>query len=245
MTMSPPAIVLHQWCISPFCVKVQKVLDFKQLPYRIEEYGGLRALKARQLSSSGKLPVLDYGAQRVQDSSAIARLLDAHHPTPALFPDSVDAHLVHLLEDWADEALYWYEMWFRQFDEVALDRAVASACAGHPRYEHFLFKQGLARQRGAVVAQGLGRYPREVILDNFRAHLTALAGRLAHNPWLAGDAPSLADIAVAAQLDEIVRTSEHGREIDALPALAAWRKRCDFASVASTKKGIEPRASLL
>ena len=233
--MTPPEIVLHQWSISPFCVKVQKVLDFKQLPYRVEEYGGLRALKVKRLSPSGKLPVLDYGAQRVADSSAIARMLDALHPSPPLFPRSVDPHLVHLLEDWADESLYWYELWFRLFDEAALDRAVACACAGRPRYEHFMFKQGLARYRSTVVAQGLGRYPREVILENFRAHLTALAGRLAHTPWLAGDAPSIADLAVSAQLDEIVRTSEYGREIDALPALFAWRKRCDFSSAATPR----------
>ncbi|MFM2417969.1 MAG: hypothetical protein RL385_2692 [Pseudomonadota bacterium] len=234
--MNTPEIVLHQWSISPFCVKVQKILDFKGLPYRVEEYGGFRALKVKRLSPSGKLPVLDYAGQRVADSSAIAHMLDALHPSPALFPASVDPHLVHLLEDWADESLYWFELWFRLFDEAALDRAVAIACAGRPGYERFLFKQGLARYRGTVVAQGLGRYPRDVILDNFRAHLSALAGRLARNPWLAGDAPSLADIAVSAQLDEIVRTSEYGREIDELPALGAWRRRCDFAPDSSAQE---------
>src|SRR5512139_1815666 len=55
-----PDIVLHEWAISPFCGKVRKVLAFKGLPYRIEDYGGFRALKARGLSRSGKLPVLDY-----------------------------------------------------------------------------------------------------------------------------------------------------------------------------------------
>jgi len=232
--MNVPELVLHQWCISPYCVKVRKVLDFKQLPYRIEDYGGLRALKVGSLSPSGKLPVLDYGAQRIEDSSAIVRLLDERHPTPALFPASVDRHLVHLLEDWADESLYWYELWLRLDDPVALERAAAAACVGRPRYERALFKLGLARQRSKLVAQGIGRYPRETVLTNLRGHFAAIEGRLRAGAWLAGDAPSLADIAVAAQLDEVVRTSSSlAGELQALPALWAWLQRCDFPRTAA------------
>jgi len=231
--MNSPALVLHQWCISPYCVKVRKVLDFKQLPYRIEDYGGLRALKVRSLSPSGKLPVLDYGEQRIEDSSAIVRMLDERHPTPPLFPASVDRHLVHMLEDWADESLYWYELWLRLSDPQALERAAAAACAGRPRYERALFKLGLSRQRSKLVAQGIGRYPPETVLTNLRGHFAALEGRLHDHAWLAGDAPSLADIAVAAQLDEVVRTSALVAELRALPALWEWLQRCDFPSAAA------------
>jgi glutathione S-transferase len=173
--------------------------------------------------------VLDYGAQRIEDSSAIVRFLDERHPTPPLFPPSVDRHLVHLLEDWADESLYWYELWLRLDDPAALERAAAAACVGRPRYERALFKLGLSRQRSKLVAQGIGRYPRETVLANLRGHFAALEGRLCARAWLAGDAPSLADIAVAAQLDEVVRTSSLVAELQALPALWAWLQRCDFA----------------
>lgn len=228
--MATPTIVLHQWCISPFCVKVQKVLDLKQLPYRIEEYAGLRALKSKGLSAAGKLPVLDYDGERIADSSAIARFVDQRHPAPPLVPATLDAHLVHLLEDWADESLYWYQLWLRMFDDVALDRAVAAACEGRPRYERALFKQGMGRYRRSVVAQGLGRYPRETVLSNLRQHLAALEGRLAQNAWLVGAAPSVADIAVASQLEEMLRSGSVTHEITALPRLSAWLKRCEFPS---------------
>ena len=229
--MSAPTIVLHQWCISPFCVKIQKVLDLKQLPYRIEEYGGLRALKTKGLSTVGKLPVLDYDGERIADSSAIARFLEQRHPAPPLVPATLDPHLVHLLEDWADESLYWYQLWLRLFDEGALDRAVAAACEGRPGYERMLFKQGLGRYRSSVVAQGLGRYPRETVLSNLREHLAALEGRLAQHAWLVGEAPSVADIAVASQLEQMLRTSSVAQhEVAALPRLSAWLKRCDFPS---------------
>jgi glutathione S-transferase len=231
--MNFPALVLHQWCISPYCVKVQKVLDFKQLPYCVEDYGGIRALKVRSLAPSGKLPVLDYGTQRIEDSSAIVRLLDERHPAPPLFPPSVDRHLVHMLEDWADESLYWYELWLRLDDPLALERAAAAACVGRPAYERVLFKLGLSRQRSKLAAQGIGRYPRETVLSNLRGHFAAIEGRLRVHGWLAGDAPSLADIAVAAQLDEVVRTSSLVDELRALPALWAWLERCDFPRAAA------------
>jgi glutathione S-transferase len=226
--MQVPEIVLHQWCISPFCTKIRKVLAFKGLPYRIEEYGGLRGMKPKGLSAIGKLPVLDYGELRLQDSSQIALALDTHHPSPPLVPASVDRHLVHLLEDWADESLYWYQIWLRMFDDEALDRAVAAACAGRPSYERPLFKAGMSRYRRWCKAQGLGRYPAEQVLSNFQTHLDALEGRLQRDLWLCGDAPSIADIAVAAQLDEVVRTSRHADQIHERARLNAWRMRCQF-----------------
>lgn len=229
--MTTPEIVLHQWCISPYCTKIRKVLAYKRLPYRIEEYGGLRALKVKSLSAAGKLPVLDYGGERIAESSKIAAFLDQRHPSPPLVPSSLDAALVHMLEDWADESLYWYELWLRQYEEGALDRAVAAACEGRPAWEHVLFKIGMGGHKKKVIAQGLGRYSYEQVIAKFHEQLAALEGRLTRQPWLAGDALSIADIAAAAQLDEVARTSALVRELDALPALAAWRKRCDFPAV--------------
>ena len=41
-----PAIVLHQWAISPFCGKVRRILEHKGLPFEVVDYNGLRARKA-------------------------------------------------------------------------------------------------------------------------------------------------------------------------------------------------------
>ncbi|MCA9641666.1 MAG: glutathione S-transferase family protein [Myxococcales bacterium] len=226
---NPPEIVLHQWCISPFCTKVRKTLAYKGLSYRIQEYGGIRALHPKLLSQSGKLPVLDYGSKRVVDSSAIARFLDERHPSPPLLPVSkTERALALLLEDWADESLYWYELWLRVHDEGALDLTVAAACEGLSRFERVAFKRGMLRYRRWLVAQGLGRYPRETVLANFREHLDTLDTRLMLSPWLVGESPSIADIAVAAQLDEVLRTSPLADEIRALPRVGPWLERCSF-----------------
>jgi glutathione S-transferase len=230
-TNTTPNIVLHQWAISPFCGKVRKVLELKGLSYRVVEYGGLRALKAKSVSPAGKLPVLDYDGERFQESSLIARMLDHRHPDPPLFPSSPAArHLAHLLEDWADESLFWFELWARVCDPIAEAKMVELVCLDRPAYERPLVKLGLRRYRRALHAQGLGRYSREHVLEQLLGHLEALDGRLAVDPWLAGDAPSIADIAVAAQLDEFVRTSPLASALDRFPRLVAWLARCRFGA---------------
>ena len=67
---SVPAIILHQWRISPFCGKVRRVLEHKRLAYDVVDYNGLRARKASGLSAAGKLPVLDYDGERIRGRQA-------------------------------------------------------------------------------------------------------------------------------------------------------------------------------
>src|SRR5262245_13801112 len=104
-----PAIVLHQWSISPFCGKVRRILEHKGLAYEVIDYNGFKARKASTLSSVGKLPVLDYDGERIQDSSDIAAFLEAKHPDKPIFPTDPELRArAHFWEDWADESLYWF-----------------------------------------------------------------------------------------------------------------------------------------
>ena len=107
-------IILHQWEVSPFCRKVRKTLQYKQLDYTAQNYNGLLSLKVSRLSKVGKLPVLEYEGEWVQDSSDIAEFLERHYAQPAMFPSDPQKRAQALLwEDWADESLYWYEVYFR------------------------------------------------------------------------------------------------------------------------------------
>ncbi|HKE16326.1 MAG TPA: glutathione S-transferase family protein, partial [Kofleriaceae bacterium] len=135
-----PDVVLHQWEISPFCRKVRKVLALKGVAYRTVEYNGLRARGAARLSPAGKLPVLDYDGERIQDSSAICDFLDGKHPSPALVPADPEARaLAHVLEDWADESLYFVEVYLRFAIPEVLPTAIDLLCAGRPRWERAIF----------------------------------------------------------------------------------------------------------
>ena len=222
-----PAIVLHQWVISPFCGKVRRILEHKKLAYEVVNYNGLRARKAAGLSAAGKLPVLDYDGERVQDSSEIAAFLDTKHPQPPLYPsDPVLRAQAHFWEDWADEALYWFEVYFRFLVPEAREASVALLADGRPSYERVLMNVAIKRMyRGKLTAQGLGRLPRERVEQNFRRHLDELDTLLGAQRWLVGSERTIADIAVASQLAEIIRTSHMAADVERRTRVAAWLAR--------------------
>jgi glutathione S-transferase len=170
------------------------------------------------------LPVLDYDGQRVQDSSDIAALLEAKHPTPPLYPrDPVLRAQAHFWEDWADESLYWFEVYLRfAYDDVRA-RAVALLTEGRPRIERVLVGRVLAsRFRKVLAAQGLGRLTSARVEAKFLAHLDALDTLLSSQRWLVGDSRTIADIAVASQLAEVARTSHLAPELAKRTHVSSW-----------------------
>jgi glutathione S-transferase len=223
-----PEIVLHQWEISPFCGKVRRILDHKGLPYQVINYNGFRGRKAAKLTPVGKLPVIDYDGERVSDSSDIAEYLETKHPERPIFPrDPVLRARAHFWEDWADESLYWFEVYFRfGHDEAARTRAVALLAEGRPGYERALMGRVLKRMyRKKLAAQGLGRLGPARVEQKLLAHVDALEVLLATKPWLVGDARTIADIAVQSQLAEIVRTSHLAPELAKRTHVTEWLAR--------------------
>ena len=221
-------IVLHQWVMSPFCNKVRRCLEHKGLSYRVVNYNGLRALQAKKLSVAGKLPVLDYGGERIQDSPRIARFLEQMHPEKPLYPtEPVALAMALTLEDWAGASLYFYELYLRMLDPVALEKALDLLCAGRPAWERPVVKMVLKTEMPRKVrAQGLGVHPRATVVDMLLQHVQQLDTLLQTRPYLAGDTLSIGDISVVAQLDEMIRTSDVGERILAWPHLGAWYERC-------------------
>lgn len=219
-----PAIVLHQWEISPFCGKVRRILEHKGLAYDVVNYNGIRARKASGLSGAGKLPVIDYDGERVQDSSDIAAFLEAKHPDKPLYPrEPVARAQAEIWEDWADESLYWFEVYFRTSYPDALRRASALLCKGRPGFERTLVAGAMKRMyKTKLAAQGIGKLPRDRVEAKFIAHLDTIETVLAAQRWLAGTARSIADIAVQSQLAEIARTSHLAPEIDRRPHVRTW-----------------------
>lgn len=224
-----PAIVLHQWEMSPFCNKARRCLSYKGLAYQTCDYNGLRARKATSLSPVGKLPVLEYDGERIQDSSRIAEFLDARHAGKPLYPrDRQVLAAARLWEDWAGQSVYFYEIYFRMLDPVSLERGLDLICKGRPRWERAVLKAVFKRRYPKKLAQqGLARLPREEVERQFFTLLADLDALLSRRRWLAGDALSIADLSVVAQLDELVRTSDLAPRVLALPDLRSWYERCN------------------
>lgn len=222
-----PDVVLHQWKISPFCSKVRRVLELKAIEYRTVEYNGMKAALAARASRVGKLPVLDWDGERVQDSSDIVAFVESREPEPYVYPaDPLERARAFVLEDWADESLYWFEVYFRFQDPIARERSIDLLCEGRPRFEKAFFRPVATRQMLAKLrAQGIGRMPRERVEQALFAHLDHIDVMLEPTGWLVGEQQSIADIAVASQLDEIVRTSPLGPSVLERPRLAEWLTR--------------------
>ena len=229
-----PQILLHQWEMSPFCNKTRRCLSYKGLKYEVKDYNGLEARKAATLSPVGKLPVLDYDGERIQDSGRIAEFLERKHPAKPLFPkDPQVLAKVRVWDDWASQSLYFYEIYFRMLDPVSLERALDLICKGRPRWERLVIKAVFKRRYPKKLAQqGLARVPREEVERQFFELLGALDALLGARQWLAGEALSIADLSVAAQISELVRTSDLAPRVLALPNLAAWLSRCNAAAPA-------------
>lgn len=205
-------IVLHQWEVSPFCGKIRSILEHKGIPYRVQNYNGLLSLRAKKLSPAGKLPVLDIDGERTQDSRRIAALLEQRFPTPALVPSNANERAqMEILQDWADESLYWYEVYFRAMYDEAWVKLVDHLCEGRPFWEKPIFNTVARPQfRSQLQAQGIGRIEKPVVEARFTLLLQSLDAQLAGRTWLVGEHKTLADIAIASQLKEIQRTSHLG-----------------------------------
>lgn len=222
-------VTLHQWEISPFCQKVARMLKFKGIEFETINYNGVLGAKVPMLSKVGKVPVLDINGQRIQDSTRIARYLDDTYPDfPRLYPlDPIQKAYAELWEDWADELLYFYEIHFRVSDAEALDHAVAISAQGRPKHEVILMKPLLKSALSfQLKMQGTGRMAKADIEAEFIRHLERIELVLSATGWLVGEQKTVADIAVASQLLEIVRTSKvWGAKINSYSNISAWIKQ--------------------
>ena len=228
-----PMITLYQFEVSPFCDKVRRVLHWKKQPYEVHEVSLWQALtQLRRLNPVGKLPCLEHDGRFIADSSEIALYLEERFPTPPLLPeDPVERALCHVLEDWADESLYFYEMRLR-FGTPENAKRWLPVLAAHDAAP---FRALAARILPRIFAwqlrqQGIGRKSTAAVLADLERHLSAVATLLDGREFLVGDALTLADISVFAQLFCIRGSSEGAVVIEKEPTVVSWMARVDEAT---------------
>ena len=193
---------LYQFEASAFAEKIRLILDYKQVPYRkVEVTHGVGQVEVFQLSGQRQVPVLKDGEQIIPDSTAIAFHLEKAYPDRPLIPtDPKPKGLCLALESWADEAI------------VPKARvAMVGAFKQHPNFRTALLPSftpaPLRNLVGALpgdilnlVGTGVGFGPDDIKIATagLRQDLEALVLMLQTSPYLLGDAPTLADFAVAA-----------------------------------------------
>lgn len=222
-------ITLFQYEISPFCDKIRRVMNYKNLEYKTVNFSLADTAKGelKKLYSAGKVPVIKIHGSTLGDSSTIAAYLEKKFPEPALIPeDPKEKALVHFLEDWADESLYFYEIYLRfniaknrekvipelsKFDNAALQK-IAPVAIPHA-------------MKKMLNNQGIGRKALPLILSDIEKHVEAINDWLSGGNWLVGKNITLADIAVYSQLQCINQTPEGSQIIGKKPAVTAWLER--------------------
>ncbi len=220
--------------VSPFVTKVVAAASYKKIPFERQQYVSISQLKTLN-PHTGKVPVAAFGKYTVFDSSLILRRFDIEQPSPPLVSeDKLIAAKQYLLEDWSDEALYWYMMALRWCDRnehltIAQNREFV------PAPVRMFAKPILRRLVGKQArAQGLGRLPYQTLVSEFELKLDNLAALLREQPFFHSERPSVADFAIygISITGFSGPTPEFPHAFSTRPELIEWRSRMDEVTIA-------------
>ena len=226
-------MTLYQFAHSPFCDKVRRVMHYKGIEYRVEEVPLPTAtMRIKRVNAIGKVPVLEHDGQRISDSTHIARHLEEVFPTPSIYPvDARDRALAHVLEEWADESLFFYEVRLRFTFQANVKTWTGKLVEQEPALVRAVLPWFLPGHFEAILKpQGIGRKPEALVLKELDEHMAAASELLRGRSWLVGDALSIADISMCAQLHALNGTKEGAETIARYPALAGWLSRTEQAT---------------
>lgn len=214
--------------ISPPCGKVHMALRFKELKYRVRNIKSLGEVK--RANPRGRLPALVIDGDTIVDSSDIVSEIEKRFPDPPLEPDDPfeRAH-VKILEDWADEVLYFYGVYVRWCVPENFERM---------RREYFsrlqaplrwfvpaLVRRDMTRRSQQ---QGFGLKGEEAVRRELDECLDAIEVLLHAGPFVVGDQITRADLAIACILDQLLLerlNPDVAAEIRARTELMDWLER--------------------
>lgn len=231
--MTDPDLLLHQYRISPFAAKVRRGMRYKGIEFRVKNYAMAQAKEIQKtVSPTGKTPVLQHNGQLVVDSTTILRYLDANFPGPKLVPeDPVQRALAHILEDWADESLFFYDLTMRSWPnniDCLLEELLCDDRGMKKWLLNILIPKGVAKISST---QGIGRKKKETVCQEAEAHFESIDALLVQGNWLVGDQLSVADIAVESMCTVLERAEEADQMMKARPRIMDWRERVDEATL--------------
>ncbi len=192
---------LYQFELSQYSEKVRLILDYKQLNYRkIEVTPGIGQLELLRLTGQKQVPVLKDGDRYIVDSTEIAKYLDEHYPERPIIPkEGIKRGLCLMMEEWADESI-----------GLKGRKALFSAISQDQYFRRSLLPtttpdilrtlvEGVPSDVFKALGFGVGYSPEAInqAIAQLKQDLEALCLILAERPYLTGDEPTLADLAVA------------------------------------------------
>ena len=223
----PDEALLYELSDSPFCLKARICLQLKGVPFRRVTVTLGRRRELRRLSPLGRVPVLVHGETVIADQSRIAHHLDEVSPEPLLVPLGAEARAyAGLVEEWADGVLAPVVgacKWLNPENRAAALANTVTEMASAP-LRPLLGRLLVAWMRRRHAAAGYTAHSLDRLEDRLRASLAGLATLLAGKPHLLGRTPTIADVAVFAQLAGL-RGYAEARLVEEVPVVVEWLDR--------------------
>ncbi|MDD0837543.1 glutathione S-transferase family protein [Curvibacter sp. HBC61] len=210
-------LILHHYPTSPFSEKIRLILGYKQLAWKSVIIPSIMP-KPDVLALTGgyrKTPFLQVGADIYCDTALICDVLERRQPSPTLYPTHSKG-VARVLAQWADTTLFWAAMAYN-----LSPRGAAAMFAGAPPE----VAKAFAADRGAM-STGMTRLRPGDATAAYKSYLRRLANMLESQPFLLGEAPTVADFAAYHPLwFSRVRNAVMGDILNATPAVLAWMDR--------------------
>jgi glutathione S-transferase len=188
--------------VSPPCFKIELALRLLGADY--ERVNVTSPGKVRQISSTGRLPVLEVDGARIHDSIRILNELEGRFEAPWLDATERERLQDRLWEYFVNEHLYWcgfYLRWVDPEDSARFFDALFGKMKLPARW--LVRRMFLPRQRRRSRLHGSGGRERSEILDEIVNALEMLVTALDGGPFLQGrSAPGRGDLAVASLLGQ-------------------------------------------
>jgi glutathione S-transferase len=228
-------IKLYHFEMSPFCTKVELMMNAKRIPYEIEYVSCAQHGSVKTYSVTGKLPAIDHDGKIINDSTEIAYYLDEKFPDTPLVPteDQLWAKC-HFYEDWSDESLNFYMMKLRWLPQNREHWAKELVKRDRGLIRWFMTRFAAKMVLKTLDKQGTGRKSEAAALKDIDRHLRALSIDLQGNDFLVGKRLSVADISIYSQLLWVRKIPEGDAAVRIYPNILSWMKRLDSATQKTT-----------
>ena len=229
-------MTLIQIPFSHNCIKVRVALAIKGLAYDMHDIAPMDRSRVFAASGQGLVPVLVDEGRAIADSTRILLYLDERYPRPALVPEDPAARAECLiLEDWADLAFMAVSRRIAYANVLSRPGRLAALFFPGETGPALWIKERIARRR-VTKRFGLspGRHAKDVVEAKRQAAL-AIA-RLTGRSWLQGDAPTIADVALATMSAPLAADPDVSAD-PAVAALLTWGAALVPADVVARYRG--------
>lgn len=218
---------------SPYSLKVRACLRYKNVGFEWIGRSAGTEEEFRSLARAPTVPLLVFPNRPAsQDSTLMLAALEADIPEPSATPeDPACQAIATVLEDYADEWLnkaMFQQRWGQMPDRAAAASRLLVQLFGRnvPKDRQKVERQISSRMMDRLALVGAAEENKTILKSSFHRFARLLNEHLKAHLFVFGGKPSVADFALAAQLQQLLMDPTPGDWLrDRAPFVTAW---CEF-----------------